>query len=131
MKYVLKMFSIVLYIFIASILFVNNTEAKQINEIIDIGTDIYVQHNSDNKDTYILKSEGEQTTVYKIINVTYTASKQWTRDGLYIDDSSGKIGATAPEDYISVKEDEIYFVRLYGIGEVYKGDYQYTKKKKK
>jgi len=122
MKYVLKMFSIVLYIFIASILFVNNTEAKQINEIIDIGTDIYVQHNSDNKDTYILKSEGEQTTVYKIINVTYTASKQWTRDGLYIDDSSGKIGATAPEDYISVKEDEIYFVRLYGIGEVYKGE---------
>lgn len=65
--------------------------------------------------------KGEETTIYKIINVTYTASKQWTRDGLYIDDVTGKIGATSPDDYISVNENEVYFVRLYGIGDLYTG----------
>ena len=100
---------------------IEQNNEKKLNTIIGVGTDIHVQHDSSNKDIYILNSEGEETTVYKIINVTYTASKQWTRDGLYIDDSTGKIGATSPENYISVKENEVYFVRLYGIGEVYKG----------
>lgn len=94
---------------------------SQLNSVLDIDNDIYVQHDENNHDVYLLNSEGEYTTVYKIINVTYTASKQWTRDGLYIDDLTGKIGATAPEDYISVKENEVYFVRLYGIGDIYKG----------
>ena len=94
---------------------------KKLNNVIDIDTDIYVQHDDNNNDVYLLTSEGNQTIVYKIINVTYTASKQWTRDGLYIDDSTGKISATAPDDYISVKENEVYFVRLYGIGDIYKG----------
>lgn len=100
---------------------VQNNEEKVLNNNIDVGTDIYVQHDNDNNDIYLLNSEGSQTTVYKIINAKYTASKQWTRDGLYIDDTTGKIGATAPEDYIAVKENETYFVRLYGIGEIYKG----------
>ena len=100
---------------------VQNNEEKVLNNNIDVGTDIYVQHDNDNNDIYLLNSEGSETTVYKIVNAKYTASKQWTRDGLYIDDTTGKIGATAPEDYIAVKENETYFVRLYGIGEIYKG----------
>ena len=100
---------------------VQNNEEKVLNNNIDVDTDIYVQHDNDNNDIYLLNSEGSETIVYKIINAKYTASKQWTRDGLYIDDTTGKIGATAPEDYIAVKENETYFVRLYGIGEIYKG----------
>ena len=97
------------------------SDEKILNTIIDVGTDIYVQHDSSNNDIYLLTSEGEETVVYEIINVTYTAGKQWTRDGLYIDDSTNKVGATAPDDYISVKENEVYFVRLYGIGDLYTG----------
>lgn len=99
-------------------------ESKNSNVIhknIDLNDKIYVQHNSQKEDVYILNSEGESTVVYEIVNVKYTASKQWTKDGLYIDDLTGKIGATAPDDYIPVKEGEIYFVRLYGIGDRYSG----------
>lgn len=94
---------------------------EKLNDVMDVGTEIYVQHDSSNDDIYLLTSEGEKTIVYEVLNVTYTASKQWTRDGLYIDDSTGKIGATSPEDYISVKENEVYFVRLYGISDIYRG----------
>ncbi len=101
--------------------FEQNKNEKELNKVIDVGTDIYVQHDNDNKDVYLLTSAGKETTIYEVINVTYTASKQWTKDGLYIDDVTGKIGATAPEDYISVKENEVYFVRLYGIADIYRG----------
>lgn len=101
-------------------LYINKTYA--LNNIIDVGIDVYVQHDTNNGDVYILNKEGIETTVYKIVNVTYTASKQWTKDGLYIDDLTGKVGATAPNNYISVKEGEVYFVRLYGIGDVYRGE---------
>lgn len=84
--------------------------------------EIYVQHDSENNNIYLLKSEGEQTTVYQNIDVTYTPCKQWTRDGLYIDDPTGKVSATSKENYIKVKENEIYFVKLYGIGETYYGE---------
>lgn len=96
------------------------------NEIININIQeeknpIYVQHDSNNKDIYLLKSKGKTTIVYQIIDATYTPCKQWTKDGIYIDDLTGKISATSKENYISVKENEIYFVRLYGIGDIYRG----------
>lgn len=127
MKCILKRFSFfVIFIFISIACFKiyaseQINKEKKLNSTIDVGTDIYVQHDSNNNDVYLLNSEGKETTVYKIINVKYTASKQWTRDGLYIDDSTGKVGATAPDDYISVKENEVYFVRLYGIADIYRG----------
>lgn len=98
----------------------NNNQTNELNNIIKLESDIYVQHDNNNEDIYLLDSN-KGTTLYKIINVTYTASKQWTKDGLYIDDLTGKISATSPSNYISVKENEIYFVRLYGIGDIYKG----------
>lgn len=93
-----------------------------LNQNIDVGSEIYVQHDDENNDKFILTSEGETTICYKYIFAKYTAGKQWTKDGLYIDSTDGKVGATSPEDYISVKENEVYFVRLYGIGEVYRGE---------
>ena len=127
MKCILKKLSFLAIFICISILclkiyaLTQTNKEKVLNNNIDVGTDIYVQHDNNNNDIYLLNSEGSATTVYKIINAKYTASKQWTRDGLYIDDTTGKIGATAPEDYITVKENEVYFVRLYGIGEIYKG----------
>lgn len=127
MKCILKRFPfLAVFIFISIVCFKiyaseQINKEKNLNSNIDVGTDIYVQHDSSNNDIYLLNSEGKETTVYKIINVKYTASKQWTRDGLYIDDSTGKVGATSPDDYISVKENEVYFVRLYGIADIYRG----------
>jgi len=112
LKKFLFIFTIGIFSFIQNISASNN---------INIETDIYVQHDASNKDIYLLNSEGVETVVYKVINVVYTASKQWTRDGIYIDDKTGKISATSPNNYIKVTAGETYFVRLYGIGEVYKG----------
>ena len=94
--------------------------SSQLNTILDTGTDIYVQHGDQNQDLYLL-SEEKGTTVYKLINVKYTAKKQWTQGGLYIDDFTDCNCATAPNDYISVNENEIYFVRLYGVRDLYTG----------
>ncbi len=98
-----------------------NTQVDLLDTMIDIDEEIYVQHDSNNQDIYLLESQGKETTVYQIINVTYTAKKQWTKDGLYIDDFTEKNCATAPDDYISVNENETYFVRLYGVGDLYTG----------
>ena len=91
-----------------------------LNTITDVGQDIYVQHDNQNQDLYLLSLE-RGTTVYKLINVKYTSKKQWTQSGLYIDDFTDCNCATAPNDYISVHENETYFVRLYGVGDLYTG----------
>ena len=93
---------------------------SSLNTIADVGVDVYVQHDNQNQDIYLLSSE-RGTTVYKILNVKYTAKKQWTQNGRYIDDFTDKNCATAPNDYISVQENEIYFVRLYGVRDLYTG----------
>ncbi len=98
---------------------------EPINQLIELNDKIYVQHKEPDEngfiyDSYLLKSGGEETTIYEVLNVKYTPGKQWTRDGLYIDDPTLKIVATAPEDYVTVKEGEEFFVRLYGIGSEYK-----------
>ena len=92
-----------------------------LNTVIDVGQDVYVQHDNNNNDIYILSSGGDQTVVYKIVNVTYTANKQWTETGLYIDDFTECNCATSPNDYISVTANEKYFVRLYGMQDLYRG----------
>ena len=91
-----------------------------LNTITDVGADVYVQHDNQNQDLYLLSSE-RGTTVYKILNVKYTAKKQWTQNGRYIDDFTDKNCATAPNDYISVQGNEVYFVRLYGVRDLYTG----------
>lgn len=100
----------------------NVKDINDLNHNIVLDNNIYVQHDENNKDIYLLNSEGEYTTIYQIINVKYAASKMWTRDGLYIDDIKGIVNATSKEDYVSVSEGEIYFVRLYGIGDLYYGE---------
>ena len=52
-----------------------NTQVDLLDTMIDIDEEIYVQHDSNNQDIYLLESQGKETTVYQIINVTYTAKK--------------------------------------------------------
>lgn len=83
---------------------------------------IYVQHDDNGKDIYLLSLQGDSTTVYQIIDVKLTAAKQWTESGLYVDDTENNCCATAPGDFINVTEGEEYFVRLFGLNDDYKGD---------
>ena len=83
---------------------------------------IYVQHDSDGQDTYLLTMQGDSTTIYQIIDVKLTAAKQWTEYGLYVNDPENNCCATAPIDYINVTEGEKYFVRLFGLHKDYKGE---------
>ncbi len=81
--------------------------------------EIFVQHDRKNQDIYYLSSQGDTTTVYQIINVKLSVGKKWTENGSYVDDLEKMTSATAPDDYIAVKENETYFVRLYGLHESY------------
>ena len=83
---------------------------------------IYVQHDGNGKDVYLLSLQGDLTTVYQTINVKFTAAKQWTESGLYINDPENRCCATAPTDYISVTEGEKYFVRLFGLHDDCRGE---------
>lgn len=83
---------------------------------------VFVQHDKMNQDIYLLSSQGKTTTVYQIINVKLTAGKQWTETGRFVNDFDNATSATAPDDYISVKENETYFVRLYGMHDDYPGE---------
>ncbi len=93
-------------------------EFKSLNSLIEVGDDIYVQHDSDNNNVYDLKkSSGGKTTVYKVVIPEFTAGKAWTTTGDYVDNWCKEAhGATAPEDYIPVKAGEEYFIRTYGVG---------------
>ncbi len=42
---------------------------------MDVGTDVFVEHDSNNNDIFLLTADGEETVVYKIIKVKYTANK--------------------------------------------------------
>ena len=86
------------------------------------GEEVFVQHNKEHRDIYLLSSQGDLTTVYQIINVKLTAGKQWTETGRYVNALKSITSATAPDDYIDVKENEIYFIRLYGLHDNYPGE---------
>ena len=84
--------------------------------------EMFVQHDDDGKDIYLLTPQGNSTTVYQIINVNLTASKLWTESGLYVNDPENTCCATSPTDYINVMEGEEYFVRLFGLHDDYLGE---------
>ena len=88
-----------------------------LNPIIDVGKDIYCQHDANNETIFPVKKSGEKyTKVYKIIFPTITASKMWLKNGTLVDSSiKHPVGATNKDDYIPVKEGEQYFFRIYGI----------------
>lgn len=89
-----------------------------LNPTIDVGNEIYVQHDDNNGNIYDLKKSGTGiTTVYKTILPEFTAGKAWTKEGEFIDNvDSAPHGATAPEDYIPVTANEEYFIKAYGVG---------------
>lgn len=81
--------------------------------------EVFVQHDGEGQDVYLLSSQGDTTTVYQIVNVKLTAGKQWTETGLYVNAVENATSATAPDNYIAVRENETYFVRLYGLHDNY------------
>ena len=83
---------------------------------------IYVQHDGNGRDIYLLAPQGETTTVYQIVDAKFTAAKQWTEAGLFIDAPGSSCCATAPDDYIGVTEGEVYFFRLFGLHDDYMGE---------
>lgn len=131
----LVILSIIIFIIISIVLFKSNEKktvltgsdntplyGKELNTILSVENTIYVQHNSEKEDVYLLESQGTETTVYELINVKYTADKQWTEDGQYINDFTDNCCATAPDDYVSVIAGETLFVRLYGVYDLYTGE---------
>ena len=134
-KKTIVILSIIIFITISIILFQNREKnivltssdktplnGKELNTILNVENDIFVQHNSQNEDVYLLQSQGTQTTVYELVNVKYTADKQWTEDGQYINDFTDNCCATAPNDYVPVSSGETLFVRLYGLYDLYTGE---------
>lgn len=116
-----------------------NTYAKEefesLNPVIDVGEKIYVQHDENNNDIYDLhKSDTGITIVYEPIIPELTANKAWTTSGEYIDNIVTREdgitivphGATSPENYISVKEGEEYFIKMYGVGGIKLSDTQFV-----
>ena len=86
-----------------------------LNPVIDVGKDIYCQHDANNETIFPVKKSGEKyTKVYKIIIPIFTPSKMWLKNGTLVD-STPAFGATNKENYIPVKEGEQYFFRIYGI----------------
>ena len=51
-----------------------------LNPLIDVGKDIYCQHDENNGTVFQIKKSGNQyTKVYKIIIPIFTASKMWLK----------------------------------------------------
>ena len=88
-----------------------------LNPIVDVGKDIYCQHDANNETIFPVKKSGEKyTKVYKIIIPTITAGKMWLKNGSLIDfPPPPGVGATSKDDYIPVNEGEQYFFRIFGL----------------
>ena len=92
-------------------------KSASLNKLIDLGKDIYCQHDENNETLFPVKKSGNKTTkVYKVIIPIFTASKMWLKNGTLIDSPiKSPTGATNINDYIPVKEGEQYFFRIYGL----------------
>ena len=90
-----------------------------LNLLIDVGKDIYCQHDENNETIFeIKKSRDKYTKVYKMIFPIFTASKIWLKNGTLADwnfsSDLGPIGAKNKDNYIPVREGEQYFFNIYG-----------------
>ena len=112
-----NLFYLNIYLFFVFLPSLYHLKFASLNQLIDVGKDIYCQHDENNETIFPVKKSGKQyTTVYKTIIPTITASKLWLKNGTLIDcDVKPAIGATNKNDYIAVKEGEQYFFRIYGM----------------
>ena len=71
-----------------------------LNSLINVGKDIYCQHDENNETIFNIKKSGNKyTKVYKFIIPTFTASKMWLRNATIIDcPVTPPIGATNIND---------------------------------
>ena len=85
-----------------------NLKFSPLNPLIDVGNDIYCQHDENNETIYQIKKSGDMyTKVYKIIIPIFTPNKIWLKNGTLIDcPIKPEIGATNKDNYIPVKEGE-------------------------
>ena len=112
-----NLFYLNIYLFFVFLPSLYHLKFASLNQLIDVGKDIYCQHDENNETIFPVKKSGKQyTTVYKTIIPTITASKLWLKNGTLIDcDVKPAIGATNKNDYIAVKEGEQYFFRIHGM----------------
>ena len=110
-------FCLNIYLFFVFLPSLYHLKFASLNPLIDVGKDIYCQHDENNETIFPVKKSGKNyTKVYKIIIPTITASKMWLKNGTLVDcDIKPAIGATNKNDYIPVKEGEQYFFRIYGL----------------
>ena len=115
MEYALNI--IIYFILIVILPSLYHMKFNSLNPLIDVGKDIYCQHDENNETIFQIKKSGDiYTKVYKIIIPIFTANKMWLKNGTLIDCSHDlPIGATNKNDYISVKEGEQYFLKIYGL----------------
>ena len=96
----------------------NHMKFTSLNPLIDVGKDIYCQHDEKNDTIFQIKKSGDAyTKVYKIIIPNFTAGKIWLKNGTLVDipnDADILMEATNKDDYIQVKEGEQYFFNIYG-----------------
>ena len=85
-----------------------------LNTLIDVGKDIYCQHDENNETVFQIKKSGNKyTKAYKIIIPIFSASKMWLKNGTLLDSpNTPKIGATNKNDYIPVKEGNNIFLKF-------------------
>jgi len=115
-----SLYSIICLAFLVILPSLYNMKFTSLNPLIDVGTEIYCQHDENNETIFQIKKSGDiYTKVYKIIIPNLTAGKMWFKNGTLGDCPNepevGPIQATNKDDYIPVNEGEQYFFIIYGL----------------
>ena len=115
-----SLYSIICLTFLAILPSLYNMKFTSLNPLIEVGTEIYCQHDENNETIFQIKKSGDiYTKVYKIIIPKLTPSKMWINNGTFADcpnePNVGSTQATNKDDFIPVNEGEQYFFRIYGL----------------
>ena len=97
-----------------------NMKYTSLNPLIDVGKEIYCQHDQNNNTIFQIKKSGDAyTKFYKIIIRNLTVAKLCFKNGTFGDSPNekgvGSLQATNKDDYIPVNEGEQYFFKIYGL----------------
>ena len=106
-----------IYLFFVFLPLFYHLKFGSLNLLIDVGKDIYFQHDESNETIFPVKKSGNKyTKVFKVIIPIITASKMWLKNAKLVDcDILPPIGVTDKNDYIPVKEGEQFFFRICGL----------------
>ena len=115
-----SLYSIICLAFLVILPSLYKMKFTPLNPLIDVGKEIYCQHDENNETIFQIKKSGDiYTKVYKIIFPNLTSGKMWFKNGTLGDCPNepqvGSLQATNKDDYIPVNEGEQYFFRIYGL----------------